>query len=435
MRPSVFGALARGGPEHTAGGDGGGGDRPTRSWSLRGTFQKMSDWGDDFERRHFNGDFLGAVASAPQKAGNAVGNTFTRMSDWGDEIERQHFDGDFAGAIAALPLKLVDTLDQYDESVARLIDADLMGCEPMSLGCGALGYDPMHVTPSSSSTSGSGAAGSRAGGDAAADAVASSVARSFADVARPSSASPPLCGGAHATISPTRGSASAVVLTAGQEGMWEESQRLQAELASEREKRRGRSAALDALDSAARSLRLEIAEERQQCAAAEAEKVRAAETLVRNEHALRQVQETHDALHGLHLHQEAEIRKLVARAAAEAAATARAHRECEEEGPRAWARPGCETDALKEAKLELAQVLTLLDEARLERRRELKALQSDLEVLEVENLSLRRGPDYYEAPNNSFRSSLSRLFAVAVGRGDPFAFLERGSASGRNGAI
>lgn len=36
--------------------------------SLRGTWRAMNAWGDEVERKHFNGDFLGTVKSAPKES-------------------------------------------------------------------------------------------------------------------------------------------------------------------------------------------------------------------------------------------------------------------------------------------------------------------------------------------------------------------------------
>ncbi|CAK0829999.1 unnamed protein product, partial [Prorocentrum cordatum] len=51
---------------------------------LSGTWQALNEWGDDFERRNFDGNFLGAVRSAPQAArvlGGRVGEHASRIGE------------------------------------------------------------------------------------------------------------------------------------------------------------------------------------------------------------------------------------------------------------------------------------------------------------------------------------------------------------------
>eukprot|EP00434_Breviolum_minutum_P028998 symbB.v1.2.025652.t1/scaffold2504.1/size77551/9 len=43
---------------------------------LRNTWQKMNEWGDEFERRHFDGNFVHSVVGAPNTAMQA-------MNEWG----------------------------------------------------------------------------------------------------------------------------------------------------------------------------------------------------------------------------------------------------------------------------------------------------------------------------------------------------------------
>lgn len=81
---------------------------------------------------------------------------------------------------------------------------------------------------------------------------------------------------------------------------------------------------------------------------------------------------------------EAEIRRLRLKIDAEKAALHLA------ETSREWARPGPELDALRVAKLDLAQVLTDIDEARLRERKDLNALHRQLEEAERENSELKR---------------------------------------------
>jgi len=66
----------------------------------------------------------------------------------------------------------------------------------------------------------------------------------------------------------------------------------------------------------------------------------------------------------------------------------RADQEHAKDSPRMWARRGPETDALCEAKVELANVQSQLDEARLQMRRELFEVQQEVEALETDNARL-----------------------------------------------
>jgi len=50
---------------------------PSVRQGLLSTFRALSDWGDNFERTHFDGNFLGAVSSAPRR----VGKQATRIGE------------------------------------------------------------------------------------------------------------------------------------------------------------------------------------------------------------------------------------------------------------------------------------------------------------------------------------------------------------------
>ncbi|CAK0886677.1 unnamed protein product [Prorocentrum cordatum] len=83
-------------------------------------------------------------------------------------------------------------------------------------------------------------------------------------------------------------------------------------------------------------------------------------------------------------------------------------------GDREWARDGPETDALKDAKLALAEVLGEVDEVRLLCRRELHALQEAVAVADGENAKLRRSEEEF-VPEKSLFSSVKLLFNIARG--------------------
>lgn len=100
-----------------------------------------------------------------------------------------------------------------------------------------------------------------------------------------------------------------------------------------------------------------------------------------------ELQEHHHNLLSRKVKLEAELR----RAHIDADLAARAAKQARNEGD--WAREGPETEALMEAKLCLAQLLTELDEARLQERRELFALQKQIEeATNIYNSLLRKQP-------------------------------------------
>merc|ERR1712083_58369 len=102
---------------------------------------------------------------------------------------------------------------------------------------------------------------------------------------------------------------------------------------------------------------------------------------------------------------EAEMRKH----AVVLAAADRAAKEASREG--SWARDGPETEALKDAKLALAQVLSEIDEARLEAKRGALELQKQIDSAQVERRYLSQNSDLYEAPTG-FGASIRRLLKV-----------------------
>jgi len=195
---------------------------------------------------------------------------------------------------------------------------------------------------------------------------------------------------------------------AGTASLWEEVQRLQDCLHNEREMRKGRVAALGTLNEALRGLRSELTQERRLVDCADSDRLVANGHYDASERSFEELQEEHSTVRFRKGEQEAELRKhLVAEMAAEKAA-----REAMRDG--AWAREGPETDALKFAKLECAEVLAAMDEVRLQERRRAAALQREIDAAQVEGAQLRALLDSSVAPK-SFGASIWQLVTDARG--------------------
>eukprot|EP00811_Abedinium_folium_P006554 NODE_16040_length_1015_cov_5.922297.p1 GENE.NODE_16040_length_1015_cov_5.922297~~NODE_16040_length_1015_cov_5.922297.p1 ORF type:complete len:290 (-),score=97.24 NODE_16040_length_1015_cov_5.922297:62-931(-) len=165
-------------------------------------------------------------------------------------------------------------------------------------------------------------------------------------------------------------------LAKGSAGPLAQVQQVQAELDQEREERHGRVLVLQTLDEAVRSLREEVTEERRLLVCAEDDRVELEARTEESERRLQELQADHHQLLGKRAQQDVELRRF-AIAAAVAEREAKQAAQC---GPDAWARDGPETEALKQAKMRLAEVLTFLDEARLESKKEFDVLQRDVEA-------------------------------------------------------
>ncbi|CAJ1385141.1 unnamed protein product [Effrenium voratum] len=377
-------------------------EREGQQWSaggvFRNTWQKMNDWGDEFERRHFDGNLVESIVAGPKRAGQA-------MNEWGDELERRHFEGDFLGRVARAPVAAGEVIS---EAIGQLVDTSPMTPElAAELAAGGMGMDmpsllaslppepeapareershlepgemPGAATPSESSSGPSGASGQRSAGGRTVDELATLMASlpdgGIEDVARD----------------------------------------LQAQLEEEQAKRAGRAEALRALKAALLRLPRETAEEQSLADAAAGTCAASTARCGAAGRALQALKEHHQQLKEQH---EAQLEEREQLGAAEAAARAAVERQAQlaTAPSREWARDGPETDALKASKVELAELLAEVDEARLHRRKELKALQQAVEATEVENQWLRRGGhDCYEAPP-SFGASLKKLFSVALGK-------------------
>lgn len=305
-----------------------------RPWgTLRSTFKVLSDWGDDFERKHFDGDFLNAVSSAPRKV---VGGA-NRISE---EL----------GSAAA---KLIEEAagKAPDPLLANCVSANSCGDLPLEMSSSSRGPD-LSPHPAASLT--------------------------------PSSNANPL----------------------------QEAQQLQEEISHERNMRQGRVVAFAALDEGIRGLRAELVEERGFLKQIEDSRLVALEQLDQAERALENLQEEHHALLSRKTTQVTDLRRhTVAAAMAE-----NADKQLSRAG--GWARTGPETEALKDAKVALAEILAELDEVRLQSRREAAQLQKEIETTQAESMQLQqRTMDNYVAPK-SFRASVRRLFKIAGGGDD-----------------
>ncbi|CAE7444765.1 unnamed protein product [Symbiodinium natans] len=282
--------------------------------SLKGTFKTLSEWGDQIERRHFDGNFLEAVSSAPRQAVEQHRHLLSQASRIGGEL----------GSAA---VKLVE------EAAGR----------------------------------------------------------------GPDSSSPTAC---YFETSPAELAAVTLgtyVPTTCITDLWQEVSRLQQDLQLHEELRKGRSSALTSQDEALRKLRAELMESR--CSVQEAleGRQRAAGRLQGSERGFEALQDAHRNLQQLRAEAESELRQLKAAAAqalqveAEALAPGAASQISTRflaPGAASWARDGPEIEALKAAKVELAELLAESDEVRLRSRRESAQLAHQLEGAEAENLRL-----------------------------------------------
>eukprot|EP00928_Gymnodinium_smaydae_P029222 TRINITY_DN22071_c0_g1_i1.p1 TRINITY_DN22071_c0_g1~~TRINITY_DN22071_c0_g1_i1.p1 ORF type:complete len:420 (-),score=142.15 TRINITY_DN22071_c0_g1_i1:54-1313(-) len=416
--------------------EGGDGQPPRRPFgALRSTFKAMSDWGDTFERQHCNGDFLGTISSASK--------TWQAMNAWGDDFERRHFNGDLLGTMdKALAGAILDPAlnDALQHMPPELQEAALASASGGAVSSSASATPAMASTSQARSSSDPAVAVAAARdtfGDSAASAAgvpayapAPVLPAGLTAQVEPAAAgrgvvpaqAAAACAAAPVAAAPDadRGSgrgwfaARAPAPAPLAEATWEEAERLRAELARQRALRPEREERRRALDAALPPLRIGVVEEQQALAAADA--ARASAELRGNEveRALDELRARHHAALSKQAAQEAEILQHVheARFAERALEEWKADEWCD--GSREWARDGPETDALMLAKLELAEVLMLVDETRLQSRRELRALQEELTRLETEVAAARQEDNY--VPPKSFKESLKYLFNVARGR-------------------
>lgn len=203
---------------------------------------------------------------------------------------------------------------------------------------------------------------------------------------KPFDAQPGAQDAAPATATAARAPAAAESLgdiAGGAAGLLDRLNQLQSELAREREARQGRAALLQKLDSQSRCLREELQEER--CLLEKAEDHRTVHD-ARADDAERALEELQERQHGLLSRRatlEAEIRRHSVAAWTEELSRRQAAKD------REWARDGPETEALKCAKVDLAETLGMLDEARMHSRKGLAKLQREVENVGAENLALQ----------------------------------------------
>eukprot|EP00929_Paragymnodinium_shiwhaense_P036103 TRINITY_DN19398_c0_g1_i1.p1 TRINITY_DN19398_c0_g1~~TRINITY_DN19398_c0_g1_i1.p1 ORF type:complete len:499 (+),score=138.73 TRINITY_DN19398_c0_g1_i1:96-1592(+) len=397
------------------------------------TFQAMSDWGDDFERKYCDGSFVGALKNAPAKALPVAGKL---GADLGTAASKAlPAAGKLGADLGTAAIKLVEEavgmqneekgiylvdntwLKANTERVAyrvskRLDDYDTTGAAWGSTVTGVdegdgwlrIGerYLPMRLqdhpvltfqalVPAEEAEPAETQDGERRGSFD----IAKSAAEALLGVGRTPSASSTAQATASDGLSglvasdPAREPGSPLQTTASEPSVpgrsqWQELQEMKARLAEERERRRGRTGAMMRLGDACRELRAEIVASSVQLEDAEHVRRRARRDVDEEEKCLEELHTLHRQLQSQKAAQQAELRRF----AVEAAKRERAAREANKEG--AWAREGPETEALKDAKLALAEALGQMDQVRLEARGEIARLQEALEVAQAEHISLHK---------------------------------------------
>ncbi|CAJ1353573.1 unnamed protein product, partial [Effrenium voratum] len=281
---------------------------------------------DELERRHFEGDFLGRVARAPVAAGEVISEAIGQLVDTSPMTPELAAELAAGGMGMDMP-SLLASLPPEPEAPAREERSHL---EP--------GEMPGAATPSESSSGPSGASGQRSAGGRTVDELA------------------------------------ALMASLPDGGIEDVARDLQAQLEEEQAKRAGRAEALRALKAALLRLPRETAEEQSLADAAAGACAASTARCGAAGRALQALKEHHQQLKEQH---EAQLEEREQLGAAEAAARAAVERQAQlaTAPSREWARDGPETDALKASKVELAELLAEVDEARLHRRKELKALQ------------------------------------------------------------
>jgi len=291
----------------------------------------MSDWGDEFERRHFDGDFLGTLNTAVDRAVDQVGERASRAVDR-------------VGAFA----------DQFIEP-AMLTDRQP---DAWHLGHTAHGLSPAEASLWRQ--------------DAAAGLSDTAVQHGAAK---------------------RNGTLDESV------DLWLLVKQLQTDLERERQRRKELAASICLIDERLGCLQQQVSSERQLAAEAESACEALGQELDSSDAQITQWEACQSKLI---------LRKAVAEAELQRHARTLAASSPQDDGP--------ETQALKSAKVELAEICGRLDEARLQSRRELAALQRDIEQASHELQRSREGPA--PAERGSIRSSLRRFLTVAAGSSD-----------------
>lgn len=285
-----------------------------------------------------------AAAVTPAQGSNGVWrrslrNTFRALSDWGDEIEKRHFDGDFGASARHAVEQHRNLISQASRIGGELSSAAFQLVEEAAGRNQPL--EPLEEIPEAF----------------------------FCAEPRPVEQRLPADSRGRSDTS----------------DLWEEVSSVQAELQQHHEMRRGRSAALNSQDEKLRSLRNELMTSRLQVQEALEKRHSAAARLETAERGLESLQDAHRELKQTRQEHDVELRKLHV-AASQALQAERARAQEVQNG--SWARDGPEVDALKAAKVELAELLAEADEVRLRSRRESAQLAHQLEGAQAEHARL-----------------------------------------------
>ena len=201
--------------------------------------------------------------------------------------------------------------------------------------------------------------------------------------------------------------------------LWEEVSAAQAELQCHHELRKGRKAALTSQDEQLRSLRSEVMAMRLQVQEALERRDGARARLEAAEKGLEVLQDAHHELKQLRSEHSVELRKLQV-AAAQALQSERLRAQ---DAQGSWARDGPEVEALKMAKVELAELLAEADEVRLQSKHISAQLTHQLEGAQAEHARLggKMMMTQQEPVSPGQRTGWRRLAAARSDDANPFA--------------
>lgn len=400
--------------------------RWSASRAFRNTWQKVSDV-----------DLSGSLARVVDRAGDVADSTLQKITSAADGFEQRHFEGDLLSSVAR-SLGSPGQRWRYSPADGWPIDSRAVPAIDATRTNHRLeAGDHFWVAEERPSTDGSGVLFLRlADGRGWLFDQKPGVGVLCVRAAPEAAAYPSLMGATMSSSSSASAEAWQRAAGVSDDGLtaedrelkWLEGEvvRLQEDGECEQERHRGRVAAIRALEEALPRLRTELAEAAVWRASSgdghSASELRAQAL----ERAYLELQEKHHVLLSCRAKQGAELQRHAVEArdaeaaefvragvvAAGGAAAAAAARE--------WARDGPETEALKTGKVELAEALGLVDEVRLQSRKELRALQAQVEAAHLENEALRRSGEAYVAPQGSIVKSFRRLFCVAAGKADPF---------------
>jgi len=311
---------------------------------------------------------MAAPGSVSEPDNTAPQPRFARLRNWGsnlrgavENVERRHFDGNFLEAIRNAPV-------QVGERASRI--GEELGTAAVKLVEEAQGRGLPEGNPGTILS--------------AEDMTPSMSLDQFLDASQP-----PPCA------------------SSSRPGVWEECEQLRRRLDEEREMRRGRALALNALDEALRGMRTELLEEKRLLAEAEEARLARCTSLEAIERTIEELQEEHDRVQSQKVAVQARLRRL----GDDAAARARQERQATREG--AWAREGPETEALMLAKLELAELLGQHDEVKLRGRQEVADLTIQIATAKAETAELHNRKDVKVKPT-SFRGAIGRFIKTTA---------------------